>query len=177
MFVSSLLLTWPFTNKLQFSVSLLFTSSIRFSRQTASTLVHAFVLSRLIYSNYFPWGCPPYIIHKLQKVQNSAARFVLKAREQDHVTPLKLFVLCFSFFWRYFACQFLLTSFPLHPYQKASLFIRPVHSIYSCHQNETYYHRLIISGATKQWNSLLFFPYPSTLLHIQHSHTLHMIFT
>jgi hypothetical protein len=90
-------------------------SSIRryLSMQTTNTLVCAFVLSKLDYCNALFAGCPLYLIDQLQKIQNSAARLVLKARKRDHVTPLlrelhwlpvqqrinyKLSTLCFSFF-------------------------------------------------------------------------------
>ena len=58
-------------------------------------------------------GCPKDFFEKLQKVQNSAARLVLKAHKRDHVSPLlrtlhwlpiqarikyKLSTLCHSFF-------------------------------------------------------------------------------
>ena len=56
--------------------------------QATKTLVCAFVLSRLDYCNALLSGCPHYLLNKLQKVQNSAARLVLQAKKFDHVTPL-----------------------------------------------------------------------------------------
>ena len=56
--------------------------------QAASTLVCAFVLSRLDYCNSLYAGAPQVLLDKLQKVQNSAARLVCKARKSEHVTPL-----------------------------------------------------------------------------------------
>ena len=53
---------------------------------STKTLVSAFVLSRLEYCNSLLSGCPKHL-EKLQKVQNSAARLVLKAHKQDHVSP------------------------------------------------------------------------------------------
>ena len=90
-------------------------SSIRhlLSVSTTKTLVSALVLSRLDYCNSLLAGCPLHLLEKLQKVQNSAARLVFKARKRDHVTPLlrdlhwlpiharieyKLSTLCHSFF-------------------------------------------------------------------------------
>ena len=33
-------------------------------------------------------GCPQYLLDKLQKVQNAAARFVCKAKKSDHIRPI-----------------------------------------------------------------------------------------
>ena len=77
------------------------------------TLVCALVLSRLDYCNSLLAGSPKHIIDKLQKVQNSAARLVFRAKKHDHITFLlhflhwlpvqarieyKLSVLCHNFF-------------------------------------------------------------------------------
>jgi hypothetical protein len=89
-------------------------SSIRryLTVEATKTLVCALVLSRLDYCNSLLAGCPKYVIDRLQKVQNSAARLVLRVRGRDHVTPLlhslhwlpvqarveyKLSVLCHNF--------------------------------------------------------------------------------
>ena len=58
------------------------------SVDSTKTLVSAFVLSRLDYCNSFLSGCPNHLLEKLQKVQNFAARLVLKAHKRDHVSPL-----------------------------------------------------------------------------------------
>ena len=46
------------------------------------------VISRLDYCNLVFIGLPGDQIARLQRVQNNAARFVLKKRRRDHVTPL-----------------------------------------------------------------------------------------
>ena len=90
-------------------------SSIRkfLTVHATQTLVCSFVLSKLDYCNSLLSGCPKYLIDKLQMVQNSAARLVLKRRKREHVQPLlkqlhwlpiqsridyKLSTLCFNFF-------------------------------------------------------------------------------
>ena len=52
------------------------------------TLVCAFVLSKLDHCNSLLSGSPKFRLDKLQKVHNSAASLIFKARKQDHVkTP------------------------------------------------------------------------------------------
>ena len=52
------------------------------------TLLCAFVLSKLDYCNSLLSGSPKRLLDKLQKVQNSAARLVFKARKHEHIKPL-----------------------------------------------------------------------------------------
>ena len=56
------------------------------SVQAPKTLVSAFVLSCLDYCNSFLSGCPQYLLNRLRKVQNNAARLTLKAPNTDHIT-------------------------------------------------------------------------------------------
>ena len=56
--------------------------------EAAATMVHAFVVSRLDYCNSLLIGLPDTLIHKLQRVQNCAARVVGRTRKSDHVTPI-----------------------------------------------------------------------------------------
>ena len=58
------------------------------SVDSTKTLVSAFVLSRLDYCNSLLSGCPKHLLEKLQKVQNPAARLVLKAHKRDHSSTL-----------------------------------------------------------------------------------------
>ena len=55
---------------------------------STNTLVPAFVLTRLKYCNSLLSGCPKHLLEKLQKVQNPAARLVLKAHKRDHSSTL-----------------------------------------------------------------------------------------
>ena len=56
--------------------------------QATQTLVCSLVLSRLDYCNSLLSGCPQYLLDKLQKVQNAAARLVCKAKKSDHIHPI-----------------------------------------------------------------------------------------
>ena len=51
------------------------------SVDSTKTLVPAFDLSRLDYCNSVLSGCPKDLLEKLQKVQNSSARLILKAHK------------------------------------------------------------------------------------------------
>ena len=48
----------------------------------------AFVLSRLDYGNSLLAGCPKYLLSKLQKVQNNAARLIFRTTRSAHLTPM-----------------------------------------------------------------------------------------
>ena len=65
-------------------------SSIRhlLTTQATQTLVFSLVLSRLDYCNSLLSGCPQYLLDKIQKVQNAAARLVCKAKKSDHIHPI-----------------------------------------------------------------------------------------
>ena len=53
--------------------------------QAATTLVSAFILSRLVYCNSILYGSHEYVIESLQRVQNNAARMVLRVSRKDHI--------------------------------------------------------------------------------------------
>ena len=57
------------------------------SVEATQKLVVAFVMSRLDYCNFLLYGCPQYLINRLQKVQNNAARLILKVLTTYHITP------------------------------------------------------------------------------------------
>uniref|UniRef100_A0A8C2IIF8 Reverse transcriptase domain-containing protein n=1 Tax=Cyprinus carpio TaxID=7962 RepID=A0A8C2IIF8_CYPCA len=54
----------------------------------AEKLVHAFVSSRLDYCNALIIGIPNKSLQRLQYVQNSAARVLMRVRKYDHITPI-----------------------------------------------------------------------------------------
>ena len=63
-------------------------SSIHHSLSTdaTKTLFSAFFLSWLDYCNSLLFGCPQYLLNKQQKVQNNAARLVLRVSKTDHIS-------------------------------------------------------------------------------------------
>jgi hypothetical protein len=52
------------------------------------SLVQATVTSRIDYANSLLFGSPKYIIARLQKVQNAAARVVSRAAFREHISPI-----------------------------------------------------------------------------------------
>ena len=52
------------------------------------TLVSAFVFSRLDYCNALLSGILQYLLDRLQRVQNAAARLTVKVSKSDHIAPI-----------------------------------------------------------------------------------------
>jgi Reverse transcriptase (RNA-dependent DNA polymerase) len=60
---------------------------MQLDESSAKTLVNAFVNSKLDYCNGLFCSLPKYMIDKLQRLQNGAARIVTRQRRSDHITP------------------------------------------------------------------------------------------
>ena len=58
------------------------------TEESAATLVHAFISSKLDCGNTLLYGVPDKVIRKLQLIQNNAARIVTRSNKYEHVTPL-----------------------------------------------------------------------------------------
>ena len=58
------------------------------SRKATAILINAFITSRLDYCNSVLAGLPSEQISRLQRVQNSSARLVMRKRRRDHITPV-----------------------------------------------------------------------------------------
>ena len=57
-------------------------------RETTEKLIHVFVSSRIDYCNSLLFGLPAYQIHKIQRVQNAAARLIYNESKYRRITPL-----------------------------------------------------------------------------------------
>ena len=58
------------------------------TRSATEQLVHAFVSTKLDYANSLLFGIPEYLVDKLQKVQNTAARVVCRLPKHCHITQV-----------------------------------------------------------------------------------------
>jgi hypothetical protein len=52
------------------------------------TLIHALVTSKLDHHNSLLYGLPKCQTDKLQRIQNAAARIIVKSQKRDHITPV-----------------------------------------------------------------------------------------
>ena len=57
------------------------------NKTTAEKLNHAFVICHLDYCNSLIYGLPDSQLRKLQLIQNSAARLIIRLRKRDSITP------------------------------------------------------------------------------------------
>lgn len=71
-------------------VSLRNIASIRscLTQKAAVRLMYSLVISRIDYANCLLYDIPDCLINKLQRVQNAAARLVVRCHRWDHITPV-----------------------------------------------------------------------------------------
>ena len=55
--------------------------------EATKKVIHACISSRLDYNNALLYGLPKSQLHRLQRIQNSAARIVQRCKKSDHMTP------------------------------------------------------------------------------------------
>ena len=60
----------------------------KLTKEATQIVIQALVLSKLDYCNSLLLGAPDYNIHKIQRIQNFAARIVFNRSKYDHTTPL-----------------------------------------------------------------------------------------
>ena len=58
------------------------------TQDSAQILIHAFISSKLDYCNSLLYGIPKYLVCRLQRVQNTAARIVTLTKKYDSITPI-----------------------------------------------------------------------------------------
>ena len=58
------------------------------TQEVAAQLMVSLVLSKMDYCNSILAGIPQFLINKLQRVQNCAAKVCFRKKKSDHVTPL-----------------------------------------------------------------------------------------
>ena len=147
-------------------------SSIRhlLSIDATKTLLSAFLFPKLDYCNSLFYGSPMYMLERLHKVQNSAAKLIFRCRKQSHISPLFMFlhwlpinarieyrlsVICHSFFLG--LSDLLLVYTPKRNLRSSSdNRILCIHKL----RTKTFGHRSFSFAAPQIWNSL-----PSELRH------------
>ena len=58
------------------------------TKDATEKVLHAFLTSRLDCGNSLLYGLPDFLIQKLQRVQNTAARILTRTRKSEHISPI-----------------------------------------------------------------------------------------
>ena len=80
----------------------------------AQSVIHAFISSKLDYCNALLYGLPKYVVERLQRIQNSAARVITFSRKFDHITPVLVDLHWLPVYYRVIFKMLLLTYKALH---------------------------------------------------------------
>ena len=140
------------------------------SRQSAISLIHAFITSKLDYCNSLLYGPPTIHINKLQRVQNAPARLVTNTPRICHITPIledlhwlpikyriqfKIVLLTFKCLYG-LAPQYLVDLIAVAPQSRYNLRSRNATLLVSANARclPTLGDRAFQSAAPKLWNSL-----------------------
>ena len=140
------------------------------SRQSAISLIHAFITSKLDYCNSLLYGLPTIHINKLQRVQNAVARLATSTPRICHITPIledlhwllikyriqfKIVLLTFQCLYG-LAPQYLVDLIAVAPKSRYNLRSRNATLLVSDNARclPTLGERAFQSAAPKPWNSL-----------------------
>ena len=140
------------------------------SHQSATSLIHAFITSKLDYCSSLLYGLPTIHINKLQRVQNAAARLVTNTPRISHITPIledlhwlpikyrtefKIVLLTFKCLYG-LAPQYLVDLIAVAPQSRYNLGSRNATLLVSAKAQclPTLDDRAFQSAAPKLWNSL-----------------------
>ena len=138
-------------------------------RNCLEIIIHAFITSRLDYCNSLLYGVPKYMLQKLQRVLNTAARLLTNTRKSAHIT-LVLTLNCIGypsnivFNSRLFFLSIKLLMILLHRILKELVHCRTSQRILRSNRNEllqipysrlkTYGDRSFCVAGPRLWNEL-----------------------
>ena len=136
------------------------------TEQAAIRLVHSLVVSRLdYYANALLFGITDVLIGKLQRVQNYAARLVVRCDRRDHITPILKKLHWLPVKQRVTYKIILLTFRALNglaPIYIVDMLHRPTRALRSANNNDLqvpstssrYGDRTFVASAPRLWNAL-----------------------